>query len=121
MSLTTFHEEIIRGDLTEFALTVDADGTDITGMTITLTAKYSVGDSDDDAVFQISTTGGDIVIDDGAADPALVSISIPPDATSGLTAKTLLYADIQIVDGSGNPRTPMRGTLLVLMDVTQTA
>lgn len=122
MSVSSFNETLIRGDINEFEVNVDADGVDITNMLVIMTAKRHLRDSIDDAIFQISTDTGDIIIEVGPADPvtgkSTIGISIPPESTENITISTLLYADLQIIDGSNKPRTPLIGTFKVVLDVT---
>lgn len=91
-----------------------ADGTvqDISGYTITFTAKNRLDDLDAAAII---TQAG--VVTNGPAGLALVTI--PPAATSSFTTDRVLHWDVQIRDGAGATKTVDSGKLIVERDVTR--
>ena len=108
--------DVKRGDTLDFDIgpILKADGTvqDITGYTVTFTAKDRLGDADP-GVFQVSGT-----IVNGPA--GLARVVIPPSSTNGFTTDRVLYYDVQIRDGGGATKTIDSGKLRVKRDVTRT-
>ena len=116
--------EMRRGDTPLWDLAVvDADGDplDLSGWTVRMTAKTSVDQPDADAVFQLSTVDGTIVVTDAAG--GLATMQPARDDTSGLTADTACFWDVQIArDGAPDETfTVASGTLLIVRDITRTA
>lgn len=112
-----------RGDTPLWLITVTQSGTpfNLTGYTIRMTAKYAVNDSDADALFQLSTTTGEIVITDAAG--GLAQARPLRSSTSALTEDKTVYWDIQI-SKNGSPDvtfTVDSGELLITRDITRTA
>lgn len=112
--------KMIRGDSRTFvrALTDAADNPiDLTGATVTMTAKSLYTDADP-GVFQKTTVDGITVLDEVSG---LIRIDLEPGDTSDLEGRTnrLVY-DIQVEDGAGGVTTPVRGKLVVSPDVTTT-
>jgi hypothetical protein len=93
-------------------LQADGDVQDITGYTITFTAKDRLSDADGAAII---TQGGTIT--DGPAGLGLVTI--PPASTSGFTTDRALHWDVQIRDPAGATKTVDSGKLIVERDVTR--
>ena len=119
--LTTL--EMYRGDTPVWELTVTDKQTgaaeDITGYTIWMTAKRAKTDTDAQAVFQISTTSGDITITDAVN--GLAEVVPPSSATLSLTESVKLYFDVQVKPpASSRIHTITDGVLVVALDVTQT-
>ncbi len=117
--------EMWRGDTFELDLVVTRQDpvtklyrpVNLAGAKLWITAKFNLEDTDDNAVFQASTTSGGIVITDAAAGKA--SIAVPATATIALTAdESRLFYDIQL-DSAGRIYTLERGTLIVNADVTR--
>jgi hypothetical protein len=109
-----------RGDtlILDCAVTAAGGGAqDLTGCTLTMTAKRSKNDADSAAVFQLTSPSGGIVIDSPASLGTGV-ITVSPSDTADLTRDTKLVYDVQIEDGSGNIYTSETGTLNVTLDVT---
>lgn len=111
--------EMWRGDTTPFVLTLDDTSYDLSLATeIYFTAKASPSDADP-GVFQLTKSGGQIVVD-----PVLkYTATIRPlrTSTSGLTATTQLYWDVQ-VSVTGAPDTTQTvdsGTLVIKADITR--
>lgn len=119
-SYQDFTFEMWRGDTEVFdaAITVGGSPVNITGCSLTFTAKRSLQDSDADAVFQITTTGGGIVITNGPG--GLCEITIASADTSAETQAIRCYCDLQCVDTLGNVSTTATGTLTIKIDVTGT-
>lgn len=110
-----------RGDTWELDGTVTAaagGAQNLTGCKLWFTAKRSRSDADVSAVFQLSSPSGGIAIVSAAAGTFRITVS--PPHTSGLTAKAVLYYDLQLEDASGNVYTLDSGTLTVNLDVTVT-
>ena len=111
-----------RGDSLPLYITVTDQARkpiDISLAKLWMTAKRQYGDLDAAAVFQISTTSGDIVITDGPN--GLATIVVPASATASLPAQEIRLAyDIQIRMQNGIVQTIERGTLSITPDVTQT-
>lgn len=111
-----------RGDQQAFEVAfTDADGlaVDLTGVTLTFTAKRRPTDADVDAVISITSTDGGIAVN---ANPAtgLATLTLEPADTEDLTNLRSLYWDIQLDDGAGDVRTPSSGRLAISSDVTRT-
>jgi hypothetical protein len=112
-----------RGDKQAFEIAiVDADdvAVDLTGITITFTAKRRPTDADVDALIAKSTASG-IAVD---ADPSLgtATITLDPEDTEDLTERQIgrsLYWDVQIDDLAGDVRTPLSGRLAIASDQTR--
>ena len=112
---------MIRKDDYTFNIGVLQEGAafNLTGCTVYMTAKYSYSDADGSAVFQLSTSGGQITVTNAAG--GLATIAIPSSATSSLANRvTHLLFDIQVVTGASKRHTVMRGTLIVNPEVTDT-
>lgn len=111
-----------RGDLASFTLTM-VDGTgealDLTGLTLSFTAKRRYLDLDDDAVIAKSDLDGIVVDDDPTS--GLAVLTIMPEDTDDLEDAARLVWDLQVDNGSGDVRTPLRGTLVITADATRTS
>jgi len=112
--------QMTRGDTPTWNLAVtndDGSAFNLTGCTIWFTAKYSPADADP-GVFQLSTTGGEIVITNAVG--GLATITPLTTSTSGLTQDVVLYWDVQV-----RTPAPVRtytvgfGTLGVRRDITR--
>lgn len=117
--MTRRNLEMYRGDTLPFRVTVTNVGepVNLSGCTFTMTAKYDISDTDVNAVFSI-TSPAYIVITD--AINGIISVTIPPSATSSLPPRTVrLYYDIQMIDGA-NIYTVTSGFLNVTPDVSIT-
>ena len=112
-----------RGDTPVWEITVTEGGAsfNLTGYTIRMTAKRSIDDSDADAVFQLDTTTGTIVITNAAG--GLAEAQPERASTSSLTTDLTVYWDVQIAkDGSPDVTyTVDNGTLQIVRDITRTA
>jgi len=106
-----------RGDTKQIGVSVTRNDSpvDLTGATIWMSAKRSYPDTV--YVFQISTVTDDVEITD--EEGGLATVTIPPDATSGLSSQvnTLVY-DIQVRESDGTITTVGSGTITVNPDVT---
>jgi len=104
-----------RGDTDYLDLTAtQADGTpqDITGWTITFTAKRGLSDADADAVIHKTTMAGTIVITNGAG--GLATVNIVPADTSGLVNRAQrFYGDLVGKDPMGGVNRLWRGFIRV--------
>ena len=104
---------MIRGD-TEWLDTkaTQADGTtalDLTGATIYCTAKLNPGDADPGHFQKTNATGGGITVTNATG--GLMETKIVKADTSGLTATTTLFWDIQVNTAAGNSHTIDWGTI----------
>lgn len=109
-----------RGDTPIWDLEMDDPAYDLSAVTeIYMTAKYSVDDPDVDAVFQLTMSGGQIVVD-----PVdLYKATIQPERadTNTLTADVVLVYDVQL-SLTGTPDTTftvVNGNLAIYRDVTR--
>lgn len=110
----------VRGDQFSMDLTAikdsDDNALDLTGATLTMTAKFNVADANADALFVLTTGGGGIVITSAAAGE--FTITIPPSATLDCPLlKTIIFFDVQYQLGSVI-YTILRGQMVVLPDIT---
>lgn len=80
---------------------------------VIFTAKASVNDADEDAVFQKALGAGITIAG------AVASVELVPDDTSGLVVATTLVWDVQAQEAGGAVRTVATGTLTIGLDVTQ--
>lgn len=91
---------------------------DITGATLWFTAKNNLADTDLQAVAQVSTVNGGIVITN--APSGQFKVQMLPQATLQFPdAEVDLFYDIQLEDTTLNVATVMSGTLTVTPDVTR--
>lgn len=118
--MTRRNLEMYRGDTYPFRVEVTNAGSpvNLSGCTFTMTGKYDITDTDGNAVFSISSPTYIIITD---ATEGILSITIPPSATSSLPPRTvMLYYDIQMIDGT-NVYTISSGFLTIYPDVSITA
>lgn len=118
-----------RGDTLELDLTVFlGDGVtplNLTGAKLWSTIKHDYDDADEDAVSQVSSTGGSVPVGGGVtitdAVNGLANVKHSPLATSGLDASVqkLVY-DVQLKDSLGRVFTIAEGVITVKPDTTQT-
>lgn len=92
-------------------LTSDGSVQNITGYTITFTAKDRVADADPGAFQSVGT------VTDGPGGMGLVIV--PKTATSSFLTDRVFHWDVQIVDPSGATKTIDEGKLYVTRDVTR--
>lgn len=124
-SCPTVHLAMKRGDSLEFSFasyrTVDGVTSPfpMTGATITMTAKYKISDPDP-GVFQITSTGGAIVVRSGIGETHIADVVVPPTATDSMTAAAVLEYDIQVTWSATLKKTLQDGTLTVDLDVSRT-
>ncbi len=113
--------KMIRGDtyIFELAVILNGEAVDLTGGTLTMTAKWDIADSDANAVFQISTTSGDIVVTDAVGGLATVTISHAKTVNLPSHVVNLVY-DIQLLDVNTQYFTVLTGILSVYPDSTTT-
>lgn len=114
--------KMVRRDTYKFDATIilNGDPVDLTGGTVRMTAKWSVSDSDADAVFQLSSASASEIEIVSAVD-GQIRVTISSSNTEDLPyRKTELPYDIQFVDVSGSVYTVLYGTLTVVPDITRT-
>jgi hypothetical protein len=115
-----------RGDKIAFTASM-TDGTgvnpaDLTGITITFTAKRRKTDTDAQAIIVRSTADG--IVTDYDPTTGTATITLDPEDTELLTAHVVarsLYWDVQIDDMAGDVRTPLKGLLAIDADITRTS
>lgn len=121
----TVHFKMKRGDSLEFSfaayVTVNGVTTaePMTGASIKMTAKNSLTDADP-GVFQITSSGGAIVVRATPGETHIADVVVPPSATTSLTASTVLEYDIEVTWSVTKRHTLQDGTLTVELDVTAT-
>jgi hypothetical protein len=106
----------VRGDTYTFDGEIELGGValNLTGASITMTAKWSLKDSS--SVFQLTESSG-ITITDAAA--GAITVVIPPSATTGLPdVETVLKYDIEVVTSGSSVYTVARGELIIFPDAT---
>lgn len=111
--------QITRGDRNVFDLALTgADGTalDLTDLTIAFTAKRRLRDADDDAVLAKTTANGIAIV---SAIGGTATLTLEGEDTTDLEGP--LYWDVQVDDLAGDIRTPLRGKLVIVHDVTRSA
>ncbi len=118
-SYQDFTFDMWRGDtqVIAAAVTVSAVPANISGCSLTFTAKRSLQDTDANAVFQL-TTPTEITITNGPG--GLCDINIASADTASETQAIRCYCDLQLVDTLGNVSTTATGTLFIKLDVTET-
>lgn len=110
---------VIRGDQQAYSITLtEGDGTalDLTGLDVTFMAKRHLQDLDADALITKTATDGIAVNVDPTT--GLAVLTLTPDDTELLADADRLYWDLQVDDGLGDVRTPLRGKLVIAGDVT---
>lgn len=109
-----------RGDTPIWDLELADQTYDLSVVTeIYMTTKYDVADADVDAVFQLTKTGGQIVVD--PVDLYKATIQPERSDTNTLTQDVALVYDVQISE-TGAPDTTFTvvdGTLTIQRDVTR--
>jgi len=115
--------DIFRGDVKQFRITVtkDDDGVispmDISGLSIKFTVKALLADPDP-GIFQKTTAAGGVVITDGPAGKAIVTVQAAD--TDSQPAEMLIFRwDAQVTSGAG-PITVAKGPFRIVPDVTRT-
>lgn len=118
--MTETELEITRGDdpTLTVAVTDGGQAVDISGAYLRFTAKLSLDEMDEDAAFVKTSDDGISLVNDGS--DGLASIAIDAADTAGFGSATTLLWDLQVTAG-GKTRTPARGTLRVVPDVSVTA
>lgn len=113
---------ITRGDTRVYSITLtdaDSEPLDLTGVSVTFTAKRSQLDSDEDAIIS-KAVGSGIAVDD--PETGIAVLTLDPEDTEDLPARTLrLFYDVQVVDAAGVVVTPLMDVLEIQPDVTQDA
>jgi hypothetical protein len=112
--------EMARGDdvLLDVGPVLDNEGTvvDLTGLSLAFTAKYHIRDGDVDALFQ-KWTPTDIDIPTGT--DGMATVDVLAADTDSLPYTTVLYWDLQLIDGTSAIQTLAKGRLVVNADVTR--
>ena len=122
MAVNRRNLEMYSGNTFSFDVTVLNAGSavDVTGYSFRMTAKYSVTDSDNDAVFSITSPGQIALTDPSNGE---ITVTIPPSSTSSLeTGQTYrLFYDLQMYNDPGIVYTICNGILKVVPRVSLTA
>lgn len=114
--------KMVRGDTYKFNATIVLNGSpvDLTGGIVRMTAKWSLSDADIDAVFQVSSSTGGIVISSPASGE--IAVTIASNLTENLPSRKVeLPYDVQFVNSLNEVYTVLYGTLVILPDATITA
>jgi hypothetical protein len=116
--------EVTRGDGPQLPLHVtnpDGTNTDLTGSTLTFTAKLDRDDTDGEAVISKTSVAdaGILITEPATAGRAIVQLE--DEDTEDLPAWTVLWYDVQMAEAGTEPITVIRGRLLVTPDVTRTS
>lgn len=119
--MSTINISCFRGDTKTWAVTVTQDESpiDLTGATLTMSARRSFAETG--YVFQrTSAPGGGITIDpDQVTNRGKAVIKLATSSTSSLPPdETVLRYDIQVVTADGDQWTVASGTLTVTPDVS---
>lgn len=122
--MSTFKLTRTRGDTIRLLVTAtrpDEAGVDqpvdLTGATLTFTAKLKITDADDAVTTIQKTTGAGIEV--LAADEGTAVVTLEPEDTEGLLVKTTYLADVQLDESDGTRTTVASGKLIVTPDVTR--
>ena len=113
-----------RGDSLEFSIesyrTVNGVTSPfpLTGASIVMTAKHKITDADP-GVFQITSTGGAIVVRATPGETHIADVVVPPIATDSTTSAAVLEYDIQVTWSATLKHTLQDGTLAVDLDVSR--
>lgn len=111
-----------RGDTPSFDLDINQpNGTayDLTGATITMSAKRHGDDPDYRGVFRKTSAGGSptIVITNAAG--GLARVDMKAADTRDIPAPAVLWYDIEVEFPSGTSVTPVKGNLTIEADATR--
>lgn len=103
-----------------FNVIVMANGVavNLTGASVFFTAKWKYNDTDADAVFQLSSPSGGIVLTNPAS--GALTVTIPSSATLTLPYYQIrLVYDLLVVELSGERHIPLRGMLVISPNVSR--
>lgn len=119
MPIRDVAEEMSRGDGRDYEIAItdeDDDVVDIAGAKIWFTVKDDYDKSDANAEFQLTTdVATEILITNAAGGIAMIYIKNVH--TKDLVGQTY-YFDVQIKETGEEPRTVIRGSMLIKPDVT---
>ena len=114
--------KMVRGDTYKFTATIILNGApvDLTGGVVTMTAKWALGDSDNNAVFQVSSATSGITVTSPTTGE--IAVTIASALTEPLPSRKVeLPYDIQFVNTLNEVYTVLYGTLLIVPDATITS
>ncbi|HEY3320889.1 MAG TPA: hypothetical protein VGP72_10530 [Planctomycetota bacterium] len=109
-----------RGDTLAISITVTdgAEPINLASAHAIMTAKANIADADENALFQIDDTGGDITFPTPEAGEMVVTV--PPEATKDLADDKLAGVyDVQVTLQDGSVYTVLSGALTLSADVTR--
>ena len=108
--------QLTRGDTRTYSLTLTADGQpiDLGAADVTFTAKRHLLDT---VPFIQKTLDDGIALGGASGDSGIIDVTIEPEDTDGLTHTERFLWDVQ-VDSGLDISTPLKGRLVVSMDVT---
>lgn len=90
----------------------------LTGHVVYVTAKRSQSDLDAAAVFQLSTTEGNVTVSTVPGETH-TAIAVPPAAdTAGLTANITVFLGVRVITPDNRPLTIFEGTLPLVRPTT---
>lgn len=123
--MAKFRVSAFRGDTIRLLVACtrpDEDGVsqpiDVTGATAWFTAKRSITDADDATTTIQKTSGAGIEVIDSDDDNELL-VTLDPEDTDSLTAKTTYVCDLQLEENTGIITTVAFGKLIVLLEATR--
>lgn len=117
---------LLRGDTSRVLLratkldplTADMVAINLTGASVQFTAKRQVVDLDELALMRLTTENGGVVV--ARASEGIAVAVVPATAFASLPDDDLpVLFDAQVVEASGEVTTFMRGTIVVVPDVTR--
>lgn len=85
--------------------------TDLTGCTVYVTIKQSVGDADSAALAALSSPSGGVVIT--STTNRTFVVTVPLTTFDAITRVTVVYYEVVVKDGSGNDWQADSGTITV--------
>ncbi len=117
--MSTVNLSMVRGAGPAIDLTIkklDGSAYDLTGCSVTMTAKRSADDPDSAAVFRKTTGGGGITVTNAAGGLATVQLSAAD--TRNVPGDVDLAYDVTVKTGAGSVSKPIVGKLTVAADVS---
>lgn len=108
-----FNLEVVRGDTIPLKAVVSRDGSvmNIAGSTFRVAGKRWLNDSS----YIFESTDYEIV----SSVEGIVVITIPPEATEGITDTIDVHTDIEMIEADDRKTTVARGILRILVDVAR--
>lgn len=115
-----FKQPAVRGDTIVFDATITrppgGPPVSLASATLVCTGRRTLEEPAADAVFRLMLGDGIVVTNPTAGQ---CRVTIPPDATSGLSDWPALYVDLEVTEADGRVSTPLRGRLMLTPDVSR--